>query len=208
MVQTAIIADDHEIVAASVRAILDELGVAVAGRAADGLAAIDLVKRHRPALLVLDIAMPGAKGIEVFTEARRWSPKTKIAVLTGLSSRGLLQQFAASDVEALMLKSQSAADIRDAVSGVLGGARYRSAELMRQLEKMSEAPVLTPREMQILSRIASGHNNREIAAALSISAKTVDRHRSNLMAKLGVHSVAELMAFALREGLLEPAKHL
>ncbi|MGF1606947.1 MAG: LuxR C-terminal-related transcriptional regulator [Rhodothalassiaceae bacterium] len=204
----AVIADDHELVRTALAGLVAEAGLRIAGEAGDGLEAIRLVKSLRPHLLLLDIAMPGAKGIEVFTEARRWSPDTRVLVLTGLSSLGLLRQFVQSDVEGLVLKQQRLEAVRAALSCVLQGGTYRSPELSAKLDALAGRPALTKREMQVLSRIASGHTNKEIARLMGISEKTVDRHRTNLMAKLGVHSVAELMAYALREGLLDPTSHV
>jgi len=182
--------------------------VKIVAEASDGLSAIATVKKNKPDLLVLDAAMPMARGIEVYSEARRWSPKTRIVLLTGFTSLNLLSDWIDAGVDGVLLKSCSPEEMRKGFVAVLEGAGY-IADAVQEMLKTAVAPAgLTAREREVLSLIATGHGNRAIAERLVISIKTVEKHRGSLMAKLDVHSVAELMVYALREGLLDEHKQL
>lgn len=199
-----VIADDHGVVRAGLKLMVERHArCQVIAEATNGLEAISAAKEHQPDLLILDVAMPFAKGIEVVTEVRRWSPQTKILVLTGFTSIGLLKQVIAANVEGVFLKSSSDQELLDAIPLIMAGGRYIAKAVETRIIERGGAATLTNREMQILSMIASGLGNADIAAALYISPKTVDNHRTNLMRKLGVHTVSQLMSYALREGLLD-----
>ena len=200
---TAVIADDHALIRQGIRQILRSAGIEVVAEAADGLEAIALVRSHRPALLTLDIAMPYARGIEVFGEARRWSPETRIVVFSGMTSTGLLSELEAAGADGIFLKREDLAAFSEAIPRVLGGARILGPGIPEILGAARGATALTARERQILSLVTQGLQNREIAERLGISAKTIDNHRTNLMRKVGAHSVADLLSYALREGLLD-----
>ena len=203
---TAIIADDHALVRSGIKEILGLTGrVNVAGEAENGLEAISLVRQHKPDLLTLDIAMPYAQGIEIFGEVRRWSPDTRIIVFTGLTAVGLLSELVAAGVDGLFMKRGDPEHFSDGVRLILRGAKVIAPEILELLEEKETNVELTARERQILSLVASGCSNKEIAERLGVSLKTVDNHRTNLMRKLDVHSVAELLSYALREGLLDMA---
>lgn len=208
VLKSAIVADDHAIVREGVINVLTGLGnVTIVSEADNGLSAIAEVKKHKPDLLVLDAAMPLAKGIEVYSEARRWSPNTRIVLFTGFTSLGLLADWLDAGVDGLLLKSCASSEIAAAFTAVLDGKQYVSNEVQKML-KSATAKKLTGRERQVLSLIATGNANSAIADNLHISPKTVEKHRASLMAKLGVHSISELMAYALREGLLDEHKQL
>ncbi|MEP3889217.1 MAG: response regulator transcription factor [Hellea sp.] len=207
--QTAIIADDHAIVRQGTAQILASIEeVAVVAQTDNGLSAIAEVKKHQPNLLVLDAAMPMARGIEVYSEARRWSPDTRVILLTGFTSLSLLSDWLDAGVDGLLLKSCSPEEMREAFQVVLGGGNYIAKSVQEMLKTAIAPRGLTPREREILSLISTGHANSAIGKRLSISPKTVEKHRGSLMSKLGVHSVAELMVYALREGLLDEHKQL
>lgn len=207
----AVIADDHAIVRAGLRTALETPGmvetdgIAVVAEAADGLQAIAAVRQHRPHLLLLDVQMPHAGGLEVLLEARRWSPDTKIVILTGVMSVGKISELVSSGVDGLFSKGEDNTELYRQLPNILRGRRHIAASLVAMLEDAPEVPDLTARERQALNLIVSGQSNKEIAETLGISAKTVDRHRTSLMQKLDVHSVAQLIAYALREGLIDPA---
>lgn len=209
MNKTAVIADDHAVVRQGTAQVLASLGaVDVVAEADNGLSAIAAVKQHKPNLLVLDAAMPMARGIEVYAEARRWSPDTKIVLFTGFTSLSLLSDWLDAGVDGLLLKSCAPEEISDAFTAVLNGTYYVAKDVRHRLHSATTANSLTGREQQVLSLIATGHANIAIARRLNISPKTVEKHRASLMAKLNVHSVAELMVYALREGLLDEHKQL
>ena len=161
------------------------------------------VKTQKPTLLTLDSGMPLASGMEVYGEVRRWSPDSRIAVVTGFTAVGQLADWVAAGVDGLFLKTCPPEEIRDGFALLLNGGTYYSKAVMATLEGAPDRPKLSVRERQVLHMIAEGRTNAEIAEQLSISPKTVDNHRTRLMAKLDVHSVAQLLAYALKEGLLD-----
>lgn len=199
----AVIADDHGMIRQGIRQILGSAGVDVISEAENGLEAIAQVRRHQPDLLTLDIAMPYARGIEVFVEARRWSPETRIIVFSGMTSTGLLSELAAAGAEAIFLKRESLSDFADAIPRVLTGERILGPGISDLLAGSQTGENLTARERQILSLVTQGLGNKEIAERLGVSSKTVDNHRTNLMRKVGAHSAADLLTYAMREGLLD-----
>lgn len=204
---TAIIADDHSVVRDGVaQALLSINNVSVVAQADNGVKAIALVKKHKPNLLVLDSGMPLARGIEVFLESRRWSPDTRVILFTGFTSLNLLSQWLDAGVDGILLKSCTLEEMQEAFSTVLSGAPYITSGIVERLENATSTFDLSPREREVLSLIASGNNNLSIADRLHISQKTVEKHRASLMKKLNVHSVAELMVYALKEGLLDDLK--
>lgn len=206
---SAIIADDHAILRDGIKHILSAVnGITIVAEACDGLEAISLVRQHRPNLLTLDMAMPYAQGLEIYGEVRRWSPDTRIVVFTGLTSVGLLSELVAAGVDGLFMKRGDPARMREGIPLILRGGKVIAPEILEFLEADAPASELTARERQILSLVASGCSNKEIGVRLGVSHKTVDNHRTNLMKKLGVHSVAELLSYALREGYLDGAYQL
>ena len=211
---TCVIADDHAIVRSGLRAaleakgLIEEDGIEVVGEAANGLEAIAAVRQHRPDLMLLDVQMPMAGGTEVLLEARRWSPETKIVVLTGISAVGKLSELVEIGVDGLFSKATNNDALYAALPKVLRGSRQIAGHITRLLEETPQISPLTDRERQCLNLIVAGRSNKEIADLLGISAKTVDRHRTSLMQKLDVHSVAQLIALALREALIDPSSEL
>lgn len=202
--KTAVIADDHPMVRDAVRRILEGIGsVSVVEEVDNGLDAVRAARTHRPTLFVLDLAMPYARGLEVFLEIRRHSPASRIAVLTGLGSTGLLGELMAAGVDGLFLKRGDPGLMARGLGLVLDGARFVAPDVIALLETRPPPTALTPRERQTLALIAHGHTNAEIGHRLGISPKTAEKHRTSLMAKLGVRSMSELLAHALREGLLD-----
>jgi len=205
----AVIADDHAIVRQATMHILDDIpGLQIVAEAANGLEAIAAIKKHKPDLLVLDAAMPLARGIEVFAEVRRWSPETRVILVTGFTSASLLADWLNAGVDGMMLKSAPAAEMRLGFEAVLEGAGFISEEVRTILDNSTAPSALSDREREVLALIATGHSNSDISDKLCISIKTVEKHRASLMSKVGVHSVAELMVYALREGLLDEHKQL
>ncbi len=211
---TAVIADDHAIVRSGLKAALENERlvnghtITVVAEAANGLDAIAEVKQHRPDMLVLDVSMPMAGGVEVLVETRRWAPDTRIIVFTGISAMGKVSELIEAGVDGLFSKAEDNQSLYQQVPMILQGGRYISPFFSDILEKAPERSALTDRERQILNLIVAGQSNKEISRHLGISAKTVDRHRTNLMQKLDVHSVAQLIAYSLREGLIDPAAEI
>ncbi len=206
---SAILADDHQIVRLGLRSQLDaDPEFEVVAEVADGLQAIVETRRHRPDLLLLDVQMPLAGGVEVIVEVRRWSPQTKIVVLTGISSPGLVANIVGAGVEGLFSKREDLDPLFAALPLIMRGGRKVAPVFLDLLGDGEETAALTMRERQTLNMILAGRSNKEIAAGFGISVKTVEKHRTSLMQKLGVNSIAQLMAVALRDGLIDPSQEL
>ncbi len=202
--RTVVIADDHALVRNALKDIVNSIdNITVVGEAENGVEAIALAKTLEPDLLILDSGMPLARGMEVFGEVKRWSPRTQTAVVTGFTGVGHLADWIAGGVDGVFLKTCSPEEMRKGFALILEGGSYYSKAVMSALEDVPENPDLTLRERQILHLIAAGRSNKEIADQLSISAKTVDNHRTRMMSKIGVRSTAQLLAYALKEGLLD-----
>jgi DNA-binding NarL/FixJ family response regulator len=193
-----VIADDHAIVRAGLAAVLSQdASLTVVGEACNGIEAIALTRAHAPDLLVLDLSMPLANGLEVLEEVRRFSPRTRVIVLTGVASRPMLEQAAVLGAVAIVSKNDDGAELMAAIPQVLAGANLAATAVRR------EDSGLTRREIQVLQGLCRGETNAAIAERFGISPATVNNHRANLMRKLSVRSIAELMAVALKEGYLD-----
>ena len=197
-----VIADDHVLIRQAVRQLLRAVeGVEVVAEAGDGFATIALAKRLKPDLLLLDVAMPKAGGLAVIGEVKRWSPATRVAVLTGITGTSVLAQLRDSGAVGLLSKVCTAHELDRGLRRIIDGEEYVSEDLRAAVEAGGAIGALTMRERQVLELAAQGSSNTEIAALLNISTKTAENHRTNLMRKLGVHSAAELVALVLRENL-------
>ncbi len=201
-----VIADDHEIIRDAITTLLqrmedDGYHFDIVGYASNGIEALALVKSSKPELLFLDISMPFASGSEILHDLRRWSPDTKVVVFTGLTGAALLAGLVDQGVHGLFSKGSPVDLLRDKLPAILKGVPVVADDLAAIIEQ-SQSAALTSREQQVLTMIVAGKSNKEIAAELFLSPKTVDKHRTSLMAKLEVHSVAQLMAKAIRDGLV------
>lgn len=206
MTYSVVIADDHLLVRKSIRQLLDvHESFDVLGEAGDGIETIALVKSLKPNLLILDAAMPNATGVEAIEEVRRWSPQTKIAVITGVSSANLLQHVIESGVEGLFLKSEDIDTWAQDLEDICAGGRRISQDAQDRLDVRTQETSLTGRERQVLFGIARGESNAIIAERLGISPNTIDKHRTSIMRKLNVHSATRLVAQAYRDGLMDDA---
>ena len=214
MVKTTIVlADDHPIVRLGLRSVLEaEPDLQVIGEAGDGLATMSLVERLRPQVLVLDLMMPGLSGLEVARQARQRAPETRVIVLSMHANEAYVLEALRHGAAAYVLKETSSTELVQAVRAVVAGRRYLSRPLSeRALEAYAQRAEATPldlyetlttREREVLHLAAEGCNNSEIATRLSISPRTAETHRSNLMRKLGLQSQTELVRYALRRGII------
>ena len=206
---SVVIADDHEIIRNAIDSLLINLSsesdhqYQVVAVAENGLEALAAVKAQKPDLLFLDISMPLASGAEIIHDIRRWSPDSRIIVFTGINAPGLLASIVESGVEGLFSKGSPVDQMREKLPLILQGGRYVAPEFLDLIQQGQQVTALTDRERQVLNMIVAGKTNKEIAEALFISPKTVDKHRTSLMSKLEVHSVAQLLARALKDGLID-----
>ncbi|MEX2617558.1 MAG: response regulator transcription factor [Alphaproteobacteria bacterium] len=208
---TVVIADDHEIVRAGLRValetpgVVEDTGLHVVAEAGDGFETLAVVKQHRPDLLLLDLTMPLSGGAEVFNEIRRWSPATKTVVFSSVMAGGVLGQLVEAGVDGMFAKGGPNGLLYEKLPLILRGGKFIAPECLDLIRGQPEAATLTRRERQTLHMVLRGRTTKEIAEAQGISPRTAEKHRASLMAKLDVRSVAELMARALRDGLLDDA---
>ncbi len=206
---TAVIADDHDIVRDGLRAALERsdlfelLTLDIVAETSNGFETLAAVKQHQPDLLLLDLTMPLSGGAEVYTDVRRWSPETKVVVYSSVTAPGVLSMLVSAGVDGMFAKGGSNKLLYEKLPLILRGGRFIAPECMALMEGQEDAVALTAREHQTLHLVLSGKTTKEIAAVQGISPRTVEKHRASLMQKLDVSSVAELMAKALKEGLLD-----
>jgi DNA-binding NarL/FixJ family response regulator len=184
-------------------AVLED--VDIVGSVTNGIEAIVQIRKTSPDCAILDYNMPGANGLEVFLESRRWSPETRFILLTGSSTPEILATLVDNGIHGVALKDSTEAEIVDMVREVLAGRSVVGASAARLLKTQSSAIPLTEREHAVLQAIARGHTNASAAESLGISPKTVDSHRTSLMRKFSVSSTASLLVAAVRAGLIDPS---
>lgn len=201
---SVLIADDHGLMRDGVRSLVEALeGMRVVAEASDALQAISAARRLRPRLAIVDIRMPHANGVDAFVELRRWSPDTRIVVLTGISAGGLFAELIDLGVDGLFVKQGDPGLLSSALPRIAAGETIIDPQALALAERGRGAARLTPRELQVLQGIARGETNAAMAERLHISPKTVDSHRTQLMRKLGVSSAPALIGRAIADGLIE-----
>jgi DNA-binding NarL/FixJ family response regulator len=206
-----LVADDHAVVRHGLRLLLDrEPDLTVVAEATDGAEAVELATAGGIDLAVLDIAMPRLTGLQAARELSRRRPDLPMLVLSMYETEQFLFEALKAGASGYVLKSGADRDIVAACRAVLAGGCFlypsATATLVRDcLARAGEHPdVLTPRETEIVKLVAEGHSSRRIAGLLSISVKTVDRHRANILDKLGMRDRVQLTRYAIRSGLVEP----
>ena len=200
-----LVADDHSVVRRGLRALLEaEPGWEVCAEAATGREAVALAIEHHPDVVVLDLGMPELDGMDAARRIREVSPSTKILLFTMHDSDDTLRDALHIGVDGLLLKTDADRELVGAVRTLLRGHRYFSHRMGSDLAGSEDPPRLTPREREVLRLVAQGLSTKEVATALGIGAKTADTHRTNVMQKLGVHSVADLVRYAIRNRIIHP----
>lgn len=206
-----LLADDQLLVRAGIRALIQTLPqYAVVAECADGQEALERTRVLQPDVAVLDIDMPGLSGIDAMREIRSFAPAMKILVLSGIDRREVVDTALAAGCNGYLLKDFVLAELQLALDTVIAGGSYLSARIQQQLidavrsgrDDSPEAPLLTPRQEQILRLVASGRTTKEIARDLGISPKTVEFHRAQLMERLDLHDVAGMTRYAVQQGLV------
>ncbi len=210
-----LIADDHSVVRAGLRALLESRqGWEVVAEASDGREAVDKATKLKPDVAVLDIGMPLLNGVEATRRIRTVSPSTEILILTMHESDDLVQQVVQAGARGYILKDEADRVLLAAVDAARHHKPYFSTRIAPSRHDdlpinpsdgaRSSRPRLTPREREILQLLAEGKSNKEVANLLGISVNTAEAHRANIMLKLNLHSLAELVHYAIRNQIIKP----
>jgi DNA-binding NarL/FixJ family response regulator len=206
-----LLADDHAMVRRGLRLVLDaEPDLRVVAEAGDGAEAVEIALREEIDLAVLDVSMPRMTGLQAAAELSRRRPHVRMLMLSMHDSEQHLYEALKAGASGYVLKSGADRDLVDACRATMRGEPFLYPAAMRRLiadmlaRPDAPADPLTPRELQVLKLIAEAHTTEQIAAILTISPRTVERHRENLLAKLGMRDRVELTRYAIRRGLVEP----
>ena len=207
-----LLADDHETVREGLRLIVSgEADMEVIGEAGDGIAALAAAERLQPDVVVMDITMPRMNGLEATQKLVRCCPSIKVLTLTRHGDAAYLQQLLEAGVAGYVLKQSRATELLHAIRAVARGGTYLDPSVAgkvadtyarRPHDVPSGAAALTPREEEVLRHVAWGYSNKEIAARLELSVKTVETHKANAMQKLGASSRIDVVRFAVLNGWL------
>src|SRR5580704_9064066 len=209
-----LIADDHEVVRRGIRALLEHRpGWEVCGEAGDGREAVEKTRELKPDLVLLDIGMPNLNGIDAARQILANFPATHILILTMHYSKQVVHEILAAGARGFLLKSDAGRDLVTAVEAVQNQGTFFTSQVTEIVVRgylnpdQKEAPPrrsrLTPREREVLQLLAEGKTSKEVAVALNLSVKTAETHRTNIMRKLDLHSVADLTLYALRSGIAQ-----
>lgn len=212
---TILLAEDHMLVREGLKKLLTvEPDLLVVGEAQTGREAVQLTKKLRPAIVVMDIAMPLLNGMEATRQILKDYPATKVIILSAHSDDAYVDQVIALGASGYLIKQTSFHDLTTAIREVHKGKTFFSPSIAKRLHNGQEKPmdrngkpqkktVLTSRETEVLQLIAEGKPNKQVADELSISIKTVEKHRQHLMSSLNIHDVAGLTRYAISTGIIE-----
>jgi DNA-binding NarL/FixJ family response regulator len=208
--------DDHAILREGLKLILKQLpNLEIVGETGDGTTALEEIDRKKPDIVVLDISLPGMSGVEIARQLKKYNKNIKIIILSRHDGEEYITQLLKLGINAYVLKDEAGEDLLRAIEAVQKEERYLSpritSKVMNAFQNKKTNPsiseeifdVLTNREREILKLIAEGNSNDEIASKLWIALQTVKVHRQNIMKKLNVHNVAELVKYAIKSGLVE-----
>ncbi len=208
------LADDHRILREGLKMILKTHSpFEIIGEAGEGVKALEEIETLKPDLAILDISMPGMTGIEVSRHILKKDKRIKIIILSRHDNEEYVKQTLKYGVHGYVLKDDAGEDLLQAVESVMGGKTYLSPRISSRFadnhelpssSKTEALPELTNREREIVKLIAEGNSNEQIAKVLHISPSTAKAHRANTMKKLGLHKAADIVKYAIKEGILEP----
>ena len=210
-----LIADDHGLVRAGIRALVEKhSSMEVVGEASDGREALRMTRQHQPDIVLMDIAMPELNGLEVVRQLAKDFPKVRSIILSMHADEEHVWQALQAGAAGYLVKGGSLEELELAIKSVAHGETYLSPgvsgpvikEYVRRTSPDGDSAltdILTPRQREILQMIAEGRSTKQIALVLNISVKTVESHRAQLMRRLGVQDIASLVRYALRIGLVE-----
>ncbi|MER3408840.1 MAG: DNA-binding response regulator [Meiothermus sp.] len=197
-----VIAEDHPPVLEALARLLSQAGIEVVGTARDGEEALALVRQLQPEVALVDVRLPRLSGLQVARRLRAVSAATRVLLYTGYGDAPLVKEGLASGASGLVLKESPVEEIVDAVRAVAGGKTYVDSAAARRLASTEGIPLLTPREREVLSLLASGLDTDEAASKLGITPHTLRTHIRNLMTKLGARTRPQAVAEGLRRGLI------
>ncbi|MBV8477851.1 MAG: response regulator transcription factor [Acidobacteria bacterium] len=206
-----LIADDHEIVRQGLRSLIESRpGWEVCGEAADGWEAVSKAAELHPDIAALDVGMPNLNGLDAARQILRNEPRQKVLFLTIYESEQLARSVAAMGAKGLILKSDAGKDLLHAIDALQHNGTFFNARMAQALgsdlrgnHRAHDKDVLTRRERQVVQLLAEGKSTKEVATVLDLSVKTAETHRSNIMSKLGLHSVSELVLYAVRNNIVQ-----
>jgi DNA-binding NarL/FixJ family response regulator len=208
---TVVLVDDHRLVREALRqALAQEDGVTVVAEAGDGQTAVDCVRQWQPDVVVLDIGLPDVNGIEVAARIRKLKLRTRIVALSAYTDSRFVTQMLRAGASGYVSKAAAGNELVGAIRSVAAGGSYLSPEVTGGVVAQfngagaDSTALLGQREREVLRLIADGARSQAIAETLHISVATVEVHRRNIMRKLGLHTVAELTRYAVREGIVSP----
>ena len=213
---TVLLVEDHQIVREGLRSLLKhERDIEVVGEAETGRQAVQLTRKLRPAVVVMDIAMPLLNGLKTTRQIRKNFPETRMLILSAHSDDAYVDQVAVLGATGFLLKQTSSENLAMAIREIQKGNSFYSQSISKRVNNRSQKSVdregnfkkkqnrLSSREVEVLQLIAEGRPNKQVAAELGVSFKTVDKHRQHLMAKLNIHDIAGLTRYAIAEGIIE-----
>ncbi len=209
-----LLADDHTIVRDGLKAILQsQEDMEVVGEAKNGFEAVRMAKELSPHIVLLDLLMPQLNGLEAARQIRRESPTTQVLILTTSSNEAHVENIMQMGAAGYLIKQNAGTELLKALREVRKGNAYFSASISKRLlqhsrelfNRGSKSRKLTPRELEVLQLVAEGNANKMIADRMSISIKTVEKHRQALMEKLNLHEAASLTRYAIEHGIVEPS---
>jgi DNA-binding NarL/FixJ family response regulator len=201
---TVLLVDDHSLVRRGFRRMLeDEPDMQVVGEASDGEEAVKIARAIKPQVVVMDCALPGINGLQATRKILQHAPETLVLMLSMHTEETWVKQALDSGARGYVLKNAMDLELGPAIRRIVNGETVLDAQLTQQpLLKGERNGGLTPREVEILQLICAGKSNKEIAMKLDLSANTVAVHRANIMDALGIHKTAELVVYAIRNGLV------
>jgi DNA-binding NarL/FixJ family response regulator len=209
-----LVADDHEIVRRGVCTLLQShSGWEVCGEAADGREAVEQAKQLRPDVVILDIGMPRLNGFDATRHILRDNPRTQVLILTISESEQVVEEVLKAGARGFVLKSDAARDVTAAVEALLHQRTFFNSHVGEMVlgrfldgscggRREDRRSALTAREREVLQLLAEGQSTKEVAVSLALSVKTAETHRSNLMRKLGLHCLSELVLYAVRNNII------
>ena len=210
---TIVLADDHTLMREGIKNIVNAVdGLTIIGEAGDGIEVLNLLRKIRPDMLILDISMPGMRGIEVAHEIRNNYPDIRVLFLSMHKSAELLEMAVDAGVKGYVLKEDSSAELLLAIDQIRHGKTYLSKRLLPVVpadiidicsgSKSAQSELLTQRECQVLKLVAEGKTSEQIGCILYISTRTAHRHRDNIKKKLNLKSTADVVQYAISKGYL------